>query len=449
MKKLFMFLVLGIVLFTVGCTTNFSTTSRATYTIPPITTAGQTTNGGTTSWGTSTAPHNTTIPTTKQINSLDLSRIYAEVYARIYEELYEAVRAEVIADISQERFDAIYNQVIQEVIQKISDGDIVVSPQSVIERVMEVARSNASSVIGVSTYSATGQLLGTGSGVFFKHIGDKYYIVTNAHVVENGSTFEVVFEDGSTIQAILRGVDQLVDIAVLYFTSTNTYTIATFADSNLVQKGDIILAVGNPSGYTYYNSMTMGIVSGVNRYFDTDNDGSRDMFVNYMQHDAAINAGNSGGALFNLAGQVVGINVIKISSVEIEGMGFAIPSNLAKIISDEIIEFGVSSRMVFLGISFLDLSALSTEAKATLTPPVPSGVTNGFYVIGVDSRGSLFGKIQAGDILVSFGSIEIVDSVQFVRARFETYRVGDIVSVTYLRNGQLVTVNDIVLKSRN
>lgn len=422
MKKIGTILVLLLSVVLVGCQFNFTTTT--TLSTKPLLTGTTTT-------------------------TIDLSRLYSEVYARIYEEMYEAVRQEVIDNLATDQFEELYQQALEDILVEIQAGNIEISPQTVVERIRLVANAQANSVVGISNYDAAGNLTGTGSGVLFRRVGDKYYVITNQHVVKDGSSFEVVFEDGRTIQAILRGVDELVDIAVLYFVDSSTYPIATFADSNLVQKGDMILAVGNPSGFQYYGSATFGIISGVERYFDTDGDGSRDMFVNYIQHDAAINKGNSGGALFNLDGDVIGINVIKISSVEIEGMGFAIPSNLARIIADEIIEFGVSNRMVYLGVGFYDLSALTAADRNELVPPIPASVTRGFYVISVDSRGSLANVIQAGDVILQIGSIEIENSVQFVRERFETYRVGDVVSIVIWRNNQTITIQDIVLKSRN
>lgn len=421
MKRIMAVLVSMLVVFLIGCQINFTTTTRSTRPISQTTTT----------------------------TTIDLSRLYSEVYARIYEDLYESVRQEVIANMSQEQFDTLYQQVIGEITTRIQNGEITVTPQTVIERLIAVANQSANAVVGVTNYDASGNLIGTGSGVLYRKVGDKYYVITNQHVVKDGTTFEVVFEDGSKIQAILRGVDALVDIAVLYFTSSNSYPIATFGNSNLVQKGDFILAVGNPSGFKYYGSATFGIVSGIDRYFDTDGDGARDMFVNYIQHDAAINKGNSGGALFDLNGNVIGINVIKISSVEIEGMGFAIPSTLAATLADEIIEFGFSNRMVYLGVGFYDLASMAATDRASLVPPIPSDITKGFYVISTDSRGSLFGRVQQGDVILQVGSIVVENSVQFVKERFATYRVGDIVSIVIWRNGETLTIDNIVLKSRS
>jgi len=390
----------------------------------------------------------TTTPTTQtSTTQIDLDQIKQDVYNQIYEQLYDDIRAEVIATLSQERFDAIYQQVVGDLLDKIVAGEIVVDAQSIVDMIYQVAATSATAVVGVSTYDAEGGTLqAIGSGVIYHHVGDLYYVVTNNHVVEGGTYYEIVFEDGTSIPAVLRGVDTLVDVAVLYLTSSETYSVATFGDSDSLQKGTIVLAVGNPSGYDYYGSMTMGIVSGTNRYFDIDGDNTKDMFVGYIQHDASINAGNSGGALFNLQGEVIGINVIKIASVEIEGMGFAIPSNLVSDICADIEEYGVSKVKPMLGISFIDIS----EYRDYLIQngiSIPESITTGFYVSAVTTGASLDGYVLPGDIILQIGDITIVSTADFV-TNFTKYRVGDVIDVVVYRNGQTITLPNIELKAK-
>jgi serine protease Do len=417
MKRISLFLTLFLFVFVVSCTTNFSTTTTATQ------------------------------PTVTTTTTLDLSRIYSEVYARIYEELYDEIRAEVLTNLSEERFDSIYQQVLVDIMDRVDSGELEVTAISLIELIYQVAAEEATAVVGVTNYNASGTVQSTGSGVIFKNVGDKYYVLTNQHVVEDGSTFKIQFEDGTSIEAILRGVDALVDIAVLYFTSNNDYPVAAFADSDEITKGTLVLAVGNPSGYRYFGTMTLGIVSGTKRYFDIDGDNVKDLFVPYIQHDAAINAGNSGGPLFDLSGNIVGINVIKISSVEIEGMGFAIPSNLARDVAEDIILYGVSKQKPVLGIQFIDI-ALNYEYFAQQGIALPEGVVKGFYILQVYPDLSLSNYVTIGDILIQIGDIEIENSLQFVSEFSSRYRVGDIVSITVLRGGQPVTIENIELKAR-
>jgi len=413
----------------VGCSFNFSTTSTSATTFL------------TSSFATTTSAQTTAT------TEIDVAALKSAVYDRIYQEMYIQIRAEVIQNISEDRFNQIYNEVITDLLDKITSGEIVVTPASVIEMIYEVAANEATSVIGVSVYDATGTTLqAIGSGVIYNHVGDVYYVVTNNHVVADGSVYKIQFEDGTIINATLRGVDTLVDLAVLYFTSTADLTVATFGDSNALQTGTIVLAVGNPSGYDYYRSMTMGIVSGTSRYFDIDGDNTKDMFVGYIQHDASINAGNSGGALFNLQGEVVGINVIKIAATAIEGMGFAIPSSLVQAICSDIEQFGVSKQKPVLGISFIDISTGQAYFDY-YNIVIPSNITAGFYVNAVVAGASLDGYVLPGDIILQIGDIQIVSTADFV-FNFSKYRVGDIIDIVVYRNGSTLNINNIELKAK-
>ena len=211
-----------------------------------------------------------------------------------------------------------------------------------------------------------------------------------------------------------------------------------------MQKGDIVLAVGNPIGFDYYGSMTMGIVSGLDRYFDIDGNGVKDMFVNYIQHDAAINNGNSGGALFNTDGEVIGINVIKLTATEIEGMGFAIPSNLVSDICDDIEEFGYSKQKPVLGINFVSIKdgeAFFIQEGITL----PAEITAGFYINSVVEGSTLDGYVQPGDILTEIDGIILDDTLDFI-LDFSIYLVGDEIDITLYRDGEYITYTDIILK---
>jgi serine protease Do len=189
----------------------------------------------------------------------------------------------------------------------------------------------------------------------------------------------------------------------------------------------------------------MGVVSGLDRYFDIDGDNVKDMFVGYIQHDAAINSGNSGGALFNLEGELIGINVIKLSAIEIEGMGFAIPSNLTKAIVEDIELYGVSKQKPILGIEFIDIKnnpLYFVQQGITL----PEGVDKGFYITGVKPNNTMDGYIQLGDIIIEIGDVIIGSSRQFVE-EFSIYRVGDVISVTLIREGQTIVIENIELKA--
>jgi len=384
--------------------------------------------------------------TTTTSNTINKDLVLSDIYEIIYSDIYEEVKAEVMKNISEERFDQIYDEIIESLLAEVAAGNIEVSAASIINMIYQVENNAANSVVGVSSLNAYGVETSVGSGVMYKHVGDKYYIVTNNHVVEDGSSFEIVFEDGSRVTAFLRGVDELVDLAVLYYISDDVYPVVDFADSSLVSKGDIVLAVGNPIGYDYYGSITMGIVSGLDRYFDIDNNGINDMFVNYIQHDAAINSGNSGGALFNVQGEVVGINVIKLSATDIEGMGFAIPSNLVSAICSDIEELGYSLQKPVLGINFIDIRGHEDffEENELI---IPDGITDGFYIFEVYEGSSFDGLVFADDIITKVADIELTTAEEFVY-RFSKYIVGDVISITLYRDGQFITIDNIELKAQ-
>lgn len=443
MKKIYIFL--GLILTTlvfISCTTDFSTTSNETSSTTTTTVSSAATTTGTWLTGTITWTTDTEITSTE----IDFDMVISDVYQMIYEELYDQVRAEVISNLSEERFNQIYAQVIEELMTQVEAGTITISAANVIDMIYNVELNSASAVVGVTNYDETGQVISTGSGVIYKHEGNRYYVVSNYHVVEDGTTYEIQFADGSTLPAVLMGVDDLVDVSVLYFLSDDPFTVADFGDSSQVRKGDIILAVGHPRGYDFYGSMTFGIVSGTDRYFDIDGDNVNDMFVNYIQHDAAINNGNSGGALFDINGDVIGINVIKLAATEIEGMGFAIPSNLVEAICADIEEYGYSLQKPVLGINFLEIGG-HEDYLISNGVVIPEGVTEGFYIFAVVEGASFDGYVQAGDIIVQIADIELTSAEDFVYY-FSQYKVGDVISISLYRDGVFMTLDNIELKAK-
>lgn len=378
-------------------------------------------------------------------NTINEELIISDLYAKIYENLYEEVRNEVIKDISQERFQQLYDSVIVTLLQEVESGNITVTAASIIDMIFAIEAKQANAVVGIRNLNQNGIIQSVGSGVIYKAVGNKYYVLTNNHVIENGVSYKVVFENGDEFGAVLRGVDELVDVAVLYFFSEEEHEVVEFGDSDSLRKGEIVVAVGHPSGFNYFGSMTMGIVSGLKRYFDIDNDGVKDMFVGYVQHDAAINTGNSGGALFNIYGQLIGVNVIKISAVNVEGMGFAIPANLVRAIVEDIEEYGYSVQKPVLGIRFIDIK--NNEAFFINNQiALPQGLRQGFYILEILADSTMADYLLPEDILIQIGDVIIESSTQFVEA-FSIYRVGDTVDIVVIRNNETITIENIVLKA--
>lgn len=277
-----------------------------------------------------------------------------------------------------------------------------------------------------------------GSGVIYKNEGGYVYIVTNYHVIAKSQELEVLLADGTREKAELVGSDQWTDLAVIRIANTNVSTVAEFANSDEVEVGQTAIAIGSPLGSEFATSVTQGIVSATNRAVatDVDGDGQEDWVVTAIQTDAAINPGNSGGALINSAGQVIGINSMKISKSSVEGMGFAIPSNEVVSIIKQLEENGKITRPA-LGISMVNLTSVNTRVIQQMN--LPADVKSGVVIAEVDSKGSAKAAgLQAYDVIVEMDGQKI-EGIQNLRKVLYSHKVGDKMEVTYYRNGQKQT----------
>lgn len=277
-----------------------------------------------------------------------------------------------------------------------------------------------------------------GSGVIYKNENGYAYIVTNYHVIAKSQELEVLLADGTREKAELVGSDQWTDLAVIRIANTNVSTVAEFANSDEVEVGQTAIAIGSPLGSEFATSVTQGIVSATNRPVatDVDGDGQEDWVVTAIQTDAAINPGNSGGALINSAGQVIGINSMKISKSSVEGMGFAIPSNEVVSIIKQLEENGKITRPA-LGISMVNLTSVNTRVIQQMN--LPADVKSGVVIAEVDSKGSAKAAgLQAYDVIVEMDGQKI-EGIQNLRKVLYSHKVGDKMEVTYYRNGQKQT----------
>lgn len=221
-----------------------------------------------------------------------------------------------------------------------------------------------------------------GSGVIYKRIENKdtdgniisytYYVVTNRHVITGSNAnyeykiYAYLGYEDLEIEAEIVGYDTKVDMAVIKFDHSTYIQPVEFANSDEVEKGQFVIAIGNPDGYDYYGSATLGIVSGELRYIsdDTDGDNVNDFNATYIQHDASINPGNSGGGLFTIDGKLIGINTLKIVDEEIDNMGFAIPSNVIKSLIENYIEKDIEITRPRLGITGSNVRELTNAVIA-------------------------------------------------------------------------------------
>ena len=267
------------------------------------------------------------------------------------------------------------------------------------------------------TYSGTA----TGTGVIYSESG---YIVTNYHVIEGGESYTVQLTDDRVLSATLVGDDPTSDLAVLQVNATGL-TSAVFGNSDALQVGDAVVAIGDPLGVEYRGTMTDGIVSAINRNVNLDG-----RTMNLIQTNAALNSGNSGGPLINSLGQVIGINTVKIGAFTdkagVEGLGFAIPSTVVKDIVDQIISQGYVSGRPYLGITGENLSIFYQRYYR---------LPNGMYISAVaEGSNAAAAGIAPGDILLS-----IDDTRVYTQSDLDTllygYTAGDEVTIVIYRGG--------------
>lgn len=280
-----------------------------------------------------------------------------------------------------------------------------------------------------------------GSGVIYKVDGDTAYVVTNNHVVEGQSGLEVVLSDGTKVTGELVGTDAYTDLAVIKIASDKVETVATFGDSSALKVGEPAIAIGSPLGSDYANSVTQGIISSLNRQVTSQNDSGETVSINAIQTDAAINPGNSGGPLINVDGQVVGINSSKIastsestSSVSVEGMGFAIPSNDVVEIINQLEADGKVVRPA-LGIRTIDLSSITSQQQEQILK-VPSSVTAGVVVYSVNNATPAEqAGLQQYDVITKVDDTEISSTTDLQSALYK-HKVGDTITLTFYRGDE-------------
>ncbi|MEG2371276.1 MAG: trypsin-like peptidase domain-containing protein [Hydrogenoanaerobacterium sp.] len=259
-----------------------------------------------------------------------------------------------------------------------------------------------------------------GSGIIMSSDG---YIITNAHVVEGATGMKVVLNNNEEYEAHLVGIDSSTDLAVINISAKNL-TPAEFGDSTKLMVGEDVVAIGNPGGLEFANSLTKGVVSGINRPMKRADGTAASYTMNCIQTDAAINPGNSGGALVNEYGQVVGINSSKISATSYEGWGFAIPINEAKPIVDDLIANGHVTGRVKLGITGMAIDEMTARYN---------NVPMGFLVQSTDINSDIATKgILPGDIITKIDGKEIY-SLSVIAEHLRSFKAGDRVTITVFR----------------
>lgn len=318
-----------------------------------------------------------------------------------------------------------------------SDSDTTVSSDGKLSD-KEIIKKVSPAVVGIECYAFGNSFTpsSSGSGIIMTADG---YIVTNAHVVEDAAGITVVLENGDAYAAELIGADSDTDLAVLKIEASNL-TYAEFGNSDELERGDRVIAIGNPGGTVLAGSTTGGMVSGLNRNINSSSPYS----TSYIQVDAAINPGNSGGALVNEYGQVVGINSAKIAETDYEGIGFAIPINEALPIIQELMQYGHVTGRAALGIQ----GYMINEAVAAMRRmPV------GFGIEAVDPSSDLASKnVVAGDIITYINDKQVT-SYDVIANELAEFKPGDTVKLTIYRSsssggaGRSFEVNVVLIES--
>jgi len=298
------------------------------------------------------------------------------------------------------------------------------------------------------TDTNTEQVSSQGSGVIYKKDGEYAYIVTNTHVINGAKKVDIRLADGTKVPGEIVGTDTYSDIAVVKISSEKVSAVAEFGDSSQLTVGETAIAIGSPLGSEYANTVTQGIVSSLNRTVSLKSEDGQAISTKAIQTDTAINPGNSGGPLINIQGQVIGITSSKIATnggTSVEGLGFAIPSNDAIKIIEQLENNGKVTRPA-LGIQMVNLSNLSTTDLQKLK--LPDSITSGVAVRSVQSNMPANGHLEKYDVITKVDGNPITSATELQNALY-SHSVGDEMTITYYRNGKEETTTIKLDKSTN
>lgn len=286
------------------------------------------------------------------------------------------------------------------------------------------------SVVVVKTY-VRNDVASTGTGFVYKNSNNKYYFITNYHVIEDGEKVGVVFTDGTEASVVVEGGDKYADIAILSYTTSKEIQVSEIGSSEKMRVGDTVFAIGAPlDSNVYSNSVTRGVLSGKDREVEVSTNKSyvSDWIMQVLQTDAAINSGNSGGPLCNSNGQVIGITNMKLVTDGVEGMGFAIPIEQATSFADQIIN-GQNVSRPYIGISMVDANVEAYAREYGIKP------CDGVLIGSVEANSPAEkAGLKSGDVIVGMNDVDI-KNVATLRYQLYKYKTGETVTVSYLRSG--------------
>lgn len=288
------------------------------------------------------------------------------------------------------------------------------------------------SVVMIKNYKK-GYSNGSGSGVVYKK-DDKYgYILTNYHVIEGATEIYIVLSNNKEVDGEILGGDEYLDIAVVRINANDVIKVAPMGNLDECTVGDQVFAVGTPIGEDYFNTVTAGYISGLNRKVTVSVKSTADWVQEVTQIDAAINPGNSGGPLFNINGEIIGLNSMKLVNSSIEGMAFSVKVDDIKQHVEEF-EKGEKIQRVLLGINYINVSDTYTLYRQGIT--LDKNISSGVVVMStVEGSGAEKAKIKKGDVITKINDEEVLNRA-YLKYILYKYKAGDEIEVTYIRDGK-------------
>ena len=328
-----------------------------------------------------------------------------------------------------------YPSLFQETITKL-EKNVTITENGIADAVDKVYDS----VIVVSTYKQN-QVISTGSGFIYKTNESEAYLITNHHVVDGGNSFKITYTDGDEVDVTLVGSDEYSDIAVLKVGTKEGYKAVELGNSDTMRVGDTTFVVGAPLGDVYSWSVTRGILSGKERLVEVSlsNSYQSDYIMNVLQTDSPVNSGNSGGPISNSNGEVIGVVNAKISSSGVEGIGFAIPIEVAMEKAEEIIN-GNKSSYPYLGVSMLNVEDARNYINYRRYIP-DNNITSGVIVIDIEKDSVAYKNgMENGDIITQINGKE-VKNVAYLRYELYKYKIGETIKVKVLRDSEIKEIS--------
>lgn len=296
------------------------------------------------------------------------------------------------------------------------------------------------SVVMVKGYK-NNRSTGSGSGFVYKKDDNYGYVMTNQHVVDGTNKLIIKLASGEEVEGKLLGGDKYIDIAVIQIPVEKVISVAAIGSAEEMQVGDTVFAIGTPVGEEYFNSVTGGYVSGINRKVTVSVEATGDWVQDVIQIDASINPGNSGGPLFNFNGEVIGINSMKFVNSSIEGMGFSIKiEDAMKHIDD--LEKGKKIERPFLGINYANITETYTISRYGIE--LDESIDEGIVVLAtVENSGAANAGIQKGDVIIKINDDKVI-STAYLKYVLYKHDIGETIKVTYIR-GKDTKITEVTL----